>query len=72
MTRYYVTTWDAERKKFTPQKGVRTGPYRLFALRKALRTLRGMGYSATKLPRCHYPYAGGDPSVLVESRETGK
>lgn len=53
---YYVTTWDSERQEFTPQKGVRTGPYTLFGLRKALRTLRGMGYQADR----------NDPSVYVE------
>ena len=45
---YYVTTWDGEREKFTPQKGVRTGPCSLFGLRKALRKLNAMGYTAAK------------------------
>jgi len=54
--RYYVRTWDSELEKWTPQIGVRTGPYTLFGLRKAIRTLRGMGYSATR----------GDFSTLVE------
>ncbi len=55
--RYYVTTWDMDKQEFTPQKGVRTGPYSLFGLRKALRKLKSLGYSARK----------GDPWVLVES-----
>lgn len=55
--RYRVTTWDAERQRFTPQPGVRCGPYTLFGLRLALRALRLMGYG------CHRD----DPSVLVEA-----
>ncbi len=45
---YYVTTWDMDKQKYTPQKGVRKGPYSLFGLRKALRKLRTMGYSADR------------------------
>ncbi len=58
--RYYVSTWDGERQKFTPQKGVRTGPYSMFGLRRALRKLRSMGYDVKRY------FA---PSVLVERRE---
>lgn len=54
--RYYVTTWDTGLQRFTPQKGVRAGPYSLFGLRKALRRLQQMGYSCDR----------NDPSVLVE------
>lgn len=54
--RYEVLTWDPETGRFTPQKGVRKGPYTLFGLRKALRQLREMGYAARR----------PDPSVLVE------
>jgi len=54
--RYYVLTWDTDKQDFTPQKGVRTGPYSLWGLRKALRKLQQLGYSAGK----------GDASVLVE------
>jgi len=66
--RYDVTTWDTEAQDFTPQPGVRCGPYSLFGLRKALRRLRDFGYPATRLP--HTPGDGdvGDPSVLVERR----
>ena len=42
--RYYVETYDPEREEFTPQKGVRKGPYSLWGLRKAIRKLRVMGY----------------------------
>ncbi len=58
--RYYVTTYDCEKQCFTPQKGVRTGPYKLFGLRKALRKLRGIGYDISRASG-HY--------VLVESEE---
>ena len=54
--RYYVWTWDTNTQQFTPQGGVRCGPWSLFGLRRALRRLREMGYSARK----------GDPAVLVE------
>ncbi len=58
--RYYVTTWDPERQRFTPQASVRTGPYSQFGLRKALRKLQGMGYDTSR--------AGGH-CVLVERSE---
>ena len=54
---YYVTTWDCNRCRFTPQRGVRAGPYSLFGLRKALRRLQGMGYDTSRRGGC---------SVLVE------
>lgn len=57
--RYFVTTWDTERQAFTPQPGVRYGPYSIWGLRKALRKLQSMGYIAKK----------GDPSVLVSSED---
>lgn len=45
---YEVLTWDADKQAFTSQKGVRRGPYSLFGLRKALRKLQSMGYTARK------------------------
>lgn len=60
--KYYVTTYDADLYAFTPQKGVRTGPYTLFGLRKALRKLQALGYPCNR----------DDPSVLVECREVMK
>lgn len=54
-TKYYVKTWDIELETFTPQQGLRTGPYSLFGLRKAFRKLRRMGYAADR----------HDPSVYV-------
>lgn len=56
--RYRVTTWDANKQRFTPQQGVRCGPYKLFELRKALRRLEEMGYDIDR--------HGGGFSVLVE------
>jgi hypothetical protein len=56
--RYYVLTWDTDRQGFTPQPGVRAGPYTLFGLRKALKALRQLCYPADR----------SDPSVLVERR----
>jgi len=58
--RYYVTTWDGERQAFTPQKGVRAGPYSKFGLRKALRRLQAMGYGITR---------SRAPCVRVETAE---
>ncbi len=57
--KYRVLTWDSDLQEFTPQRGVRSGPYSLFALRKPLRKLQTMGYSACR----------DDPSVLVEEVE---
>ena len=54
---YEVLTWDIEKQKFTPHKGVRRGPYTLFGLRKAIRRLRDKGYIGRK----------GDPSIYVNS-----
>ncbi len=57
--KYYVRTWDMDLQRFTPQQGVRTGPYSLFGLRAALRKLRTMGYDIKRT------FA---PSVLIERR----
>lgn len=57
--KYYVKTWDSEKQKFTPQRGVRTGPYTLFSLRRALRKLREMGYDATRNDNSTYVYRIG-------------
>jgi len=59
--KYYVTTWDPDTQKFTPQSGVRTGPYSLFGLRKAIRKLRACGYS------CDYSSKySGDAYVAID------
>ncbi len=59
--KYCVTTWDFDLQQYTPQIGVRTGPYSLWGLRKAVRKLRSMGYS------CYYSskLGNGNPSVYV-------
>jgi hypothetical protein len=54
---YEVLTRDYEDNKWSPQRGVRKGPYTKWGLRKALKKLQAMGYQATK----------DDPSVLVRS-----
>ncbi len=64
-TRYYVKTWDTYKTGFTPQKGVRKGPYTLFGLRKAIRKLRAMGYPCDYSSRLGK--TAGDPAVLVYS-----
>lgn len=56
---YFVLTWDAEAQQWSPQKGVKPGPYTLFGLRKPLRKLAGMGYDGVD-----------DPSVLVIEAES--
>jgi len=61
-TYYEVLTWDMDRGMrgaWTPQKGVRRGPYSRWGLRKALRKLQGMGYETRK--RSGY-------SVLISAR----
>jgi len=60
-SRYYVTTWNHEKCEFTPQLGVRTGPYSLFGLRRVIRKLREMGYPCDYSSRC----ASGDPAVSI-------
>src|SRR5438128_2191639 len=59
--RYYVLTYDYEKEDYTPQQGVRKGPYSLFGLRKALRKLRGMAYDTR----------GADVYVYSEPESTG-
>ena len=66
--KYRVLTWDTDKQKFTPQFGVRSGPYSLFGIRAAIRKLRTMGYSANRVfseDHCGW----SDPSVLVERIE---
>ena len=58
--RYFVRTWDCDLDRFTPQKGVRVGPYTLFGLRRALLKLQEMGYSTRR---------GSAPLVLIEDEE---
>ena len=44
-SRYQVLTYDPNLSRFTPQRGVRKGPYTLFGTRRALRRLGTMGYA---------------------------
>jgi len=50
--KYNVTTWDLDKQMWTPQKGVRKGPYSKWGLRKALRALRNLGYDTNR--RCAF------------------
>lgn len=62
--RYYIWTWDTDKQSFTPQAGVRCGPWSKWGLRRAIRRLREMGYP------CDYSSKGsGDPSVKIERVE---
>lgn len=58
---YCVLTWDTDLARFTPQQGVRRGPYSLWGLKRALRKLRHLGYSCDYRSR-----GGGDSSVCVQ------
>ncbi len=60
--KYEVLTWDMDLQKFTPQQGVRRGPYSLWGLKRALRKLQAIGYP------CNRNQADSDPSVLVQAR----
>jgi retron-type reverse transcriptase len=56
MPTYRVTTWDGERQKFTPQRGVPSRARGRRALRVILRKLRQFGYQCNR----------NDSFVLVE------
>lgn len=60
--KYQIFTHDFDLNKWTPQKGVKCGPYALFGLRKAIRKLQAMGYEGTR----------DDPSVYVKRIEDSK
>lgn len=60
--RYEVLTWDIERQEWTPQQGVRKGPYTLWGLKRALRKLRAIGYPCN-YRSCHY--GAGDSRVSI-------
>ena len=61
--RYYVLTWDTDKQMFTPQRGVRAGPWSKWELRLPLRALGELGYDVTR--------AGGY-SVLVQRANSVK
>lgn len=41
---YWVFTFDFDKRCWSPQIGVKAGPYKLFGLKKPIRELRSMGY----------------------------
>ncbi len=57
---YSVKTWDMDLQEFTPQNGVPAQVHGMGELRRALRSLQGMGYDGTK----------ADNAVLVEREPT--
>lgn len=59
-SRYWIATYSMDLADFSPQVGVRVGPYSLFGLRKAFAKLRQLGY----------PCARDEPSVMVIERNT--
>ncbi len=61
MPKYEVLTWDMDKQAWTPQHGVRRGPYTRWGLRRALRKLKAMNYDI----RRHNAH-----SVLVQTRES--
>ena len=60
--RYYIYTWDQNKDVYTPQAGVRCGPYSLFGLRKPIRKLQAIGYVAKR----------GDSAVIIEKHTPGQ
>ncbi len=54
--RYEVLTYDIDTGEFTPQQGLKRGPWSKWGLRRALRRLRRMGYEGTRQ----------DNSILVQ------
>jgi hypothetical protein len=58
---FVIKTWDTDADEFTPQRGVRCGPYTLFGLRKAVRKLRRLGYPCCK----------DDPAVSISCVRDG-
>ena len=64
-TSYYVETWDTDTQSFTPQVGVRKGPYSKWGLRKAIRKLRAMGYPCDYSSNGGFVHGSCDPSVSI-------
>lgn len=58
--RYFIETWDVEKQAYTPQKGVRRGPWSKWGLRRAIRKLREMGYA------CDYSSKTGVGDAYVQ------
>ncbi len=57
--RYYVRTYDWNAEEYTPQAGVKVGPYSIWGLKRALQRLRSLGYQAHRQ----------DNDVLVERED---
>lgn len=50
--RYDILTWDTDEQTFTPQPGIRRGPWSRWGLRKAIRMARGAGYDRDSIYVC--------------------
>lgn len=72
---YEVLTWDSDKSDFTPQRGVRRGPYSQFGLRKALRKLRQIGYEINRASATAILVQRTDPGweneMIEDFRRTG-
>lgn len=66
--RYDVGTWDSDKGDYTPQRGVRCRNLTIHGLRRALKALRGMGYSAHYVREPNGEHYHNDSYVLVERR----
>lgn len=63
--RYRVRTYDATIGEYTPQDGMKMTGLTLWGVRRALRALRCMGYSAHRVGNSRDGH-DSDPSILVE------
>jgi hypothetical protein len=63
--RYNITTWDITAQSFTADDSIEGVNVTLQGVRRALRTLRNMGYSCHRI-RDECGRHLSDPSVLVE------
>ena len=64
---YSIGTWDEYRQAFTPQKGAgRSINVSVRQLRRVLRRLRDIGYSAHRRGNCKTDHDDNDSMVLVE------
>ncbi len=66
--RYDVLTWDGQLGEYTPQRGVRCRNLTLWGLKRALKALRRMGYSAHYRRDADGGHSDNDPVTLVEKR----
>lgn len=69
---YSIATWDTEAQAYTPQIGLfKTFNLTMAELRRAIRQLRQLGYSAHRFRDPDGTHEDNDTSVLIE-RTDGK